>query len=83
MKDGLNSKIILIAYQRVMEQGHVTPNGKMLDGIEAFNQPDGFEVHLQGEGVNLKVCSSNRFHLDYNKRDCRDIFLNKLSMLAK
>ncbi|MCK6264129.1 DUF3081 family protein [Vibrio sp. ZSDE26] len=82
MKDRLNPKKIFSAYEQVMALGQTTPNGKVLSGIEAFSDHEGYLVHLRGEGVDLKVCSMHRFHLDYNKSHCRDTFLKKLSELA-
>ncbi|WGV98583.1 DUF3081 family protein [Vibrio sp. YMD68] len=83
MKNGLNPTQILQAYETVMKQGRITPQGRILDGIEALNRHDGFPIHLRGEGVDLKVCSLKRFHLDYNQLSCRDAFLKKLAILAQ
>ncbi|MGF1697235.1 DUF3081 family protein [Vibrio lamellibrachiae] len=83
MKDSLNPKKIFLAYEQVMALGVVTPNGKVFSGIEAFSEHEGFLVHLRGEGIDLKVCSSHRFHIDYNEPHCRDTFLEKLATLAK
>ncbi|MEZ8826337.1 DUF3081 family protein [Vibrio sp. 10N.261.55.A7] len=83
MAGKIHSTEILNAYEVIMAEGQVSSNGKVLNGVEAFEQTKDTLAHLRGEGVELTLRSTHRIHIEYNQAEHRDKFLEKLAMLAK
>ncbi|MGO2011997.1 MAG: DUF3081 domain-containing protein [Pseudoalteromonas sp.] len=82
MKNEIDNKQILAVYERVIQQGEQTPEGKHYQGVTAYSDVDGYTVYLQGSGVVLRFGFHNTYHLDYEHEKHKDDFLKKLSNIA-
>ncbi|MCQ8878431.1 DUF3081 domain-containing protein [Pseudoalteromonas shioyasakiensis] len=79
MKNEIDGKHILSAYERIIQHGENTTDGKLYQGVTAFSDIDGYTIYLKGSGVLLRFGFHNTYHLDYEHDKHKDDFLQKLS----
>ena len=82
MKNELDNKQILAVYERIIQKGEMTDEGKRYQGVTAYSDVDGYTVYLQGSGVELRFGFHNTYHLDYEHEKHKDDFLKKLYNIA-
>lgn len=79
MKNEIDGKQILAVYERIIQLGKNTDDGKHYMGLTAFSDIDGYTIYLKGSGVLLRFGFHNTYHLDYEHDKHKDDFLKKLS----
>ncbi|MDN3379852.1 MULTISPECIES: DUF3081 domain-containing protein [unclassified Pseudoalteromonas] len=79
MKNEIDGKQILAVYERIIQLGKNTDDGKHYMGLTAFSDIDGYTIYLKGSGVLLRFGFHNTYHLDYEHNKHKDDFLKKLS----
>ena len=82
MKNELDNKQILAVYERIIQKGEMTDEGKHYQGVTAYSDVDGYTVYLQGSGVELRFGFHNTYHLDYEHEKHKDDLLKKLYNIA-
>lgn len=82
MKNELDNKQVLAAYERIIQRGEETDEGKFYQGITALSDVDGYTIYLQGSGAELRFGFHNTYHIDYEHEKLRDDFLKKLQNIA-
>lgn len=83
MKNEIDSKTLLRAYERIQQDGEQTEQGKFYQGLYAYSDLDGYTLYLQGSGVLLRFGFHNTYHLDYQSEKNKSDFMNKLLSIAK
>ena len=83
MKNDLDSKLILQVYDYIQQYGEASEQGKILEGVTAFSDWDGYTIYLQGSGVLLRFGFHNKYDLTYDYEKQKGQFLNKLNAIAK
>lgn len=79
MKNEIDGRQILAVYERIIQLGKNTDDGKHYMGLTAFSDIDGYTIYLKGSGVLLRFGFHNTYHLDYEHNKHKDDFLKKLS----
>ncbi|MFY8327434.1 DUF3081 domain-containing protein [Pseudoalteromonas sp. ZZD1] len=79
MKNEIDGKQILAVYERIIQLGKNTDDGKHYMGLTAFSDIDGYTIYLKGSGVLLRFGFHNTYHLGYEHDKHKDDFLKKLS----
>ncbi|WP_404343867.1 DUF3081 domain-containing protein [Pseudoalteromonas mariniglutinosa] len=82
MKNELDGKQILAVYEKIVQRGEESEDGKFYQGITAFSDIDGYTVYLKGSGVLLRFGFHNTYHLDYEHEKHKDDFLLKIKNIA-
>lgn len=82
MKNELDNKVILTAYEKIIQYGDNHEDGKLYHGIHAFSDIDGYTIYLKGSGVFLRFGFHNAYHLDYQSEKNKDDFLQKVNFIA-
>ncbi len=83
MKNDLEPAKVLLAYEKITQNGTDTEFGKVYQGVEAYSDYDGYTVYLRGNGVELKMGFHNTYHLDYEQERLKEAFIQKVLSLAK
>ncbi|BBN83960.1 hypothetical protein PA25_39450 [Pseudoalteromonas sp. A25] len=83
MKNELDSKTILSVYEYIQKHGDVTDEGKLLNGITAFSDIDGYTIYFKGSGVMMRYGFHNTYHLDYEHDKHKDDFIAKIDSIKK
>lgn len=83
MKNDLDTQLVLQVYNHIHQHGEQHEHGKILEGISAFSDLDGYTIYLQGSGVLLRFGFHNKYDLSYDNEKQKDQFLNKLTAIAK
>ncbi|MBS3797701.1 MULTISPECIES: DUF3081 family protein [unclassified Pseudoalteromonas] len=83
MKNEIDSKILLRAYEHIQQYGEQTEQGKFYQGLYAYSDVDGYTLYLQGSGVLLRFGFHNTYHLDYQSDKNKSDFMKKLLSIGK
>ncbi|MCA1766714.1 MAG: DUF3081 domain-containing protein [Idiomarina sp.] len=83
MKNELDNKLMLDAYEKIHTHGEARQGRHYLDGIEAYTDHDGYTVFLEGHGVKLTLQFHNSYHLDYDNERQYDQFIRALKNISK
>lgn len=78
MKNDIDGKQVLAVYERIIQRGEITEEGKYYMGLTALSDIDGYTVYLKGSGVTLRFGFHNTYHLDYEHDKHKDDFLKKI-----
>lgn len=78
MKNELDSKLILRAFEKIREHGRKEEEKFFLDGVYAASDFDGYNLYLNDATVTLQFGFHNQYHFDYPNEDQRHQFELKL-----
>lgn len=82
MKNDIDFRLILDAYEKIHTHGEAQQGQHVLEGITAFTDHDGYTVFLEGHGVKMRLEFHNKYHLDYDNGDQLDKFIRALKSIA-
>ncbi len=83
MDNKINVPTALKAFEVIIEQGEVQEDGaRLLKGITARAEYDGYTVFLSDGRVTLYIYFHNKYQIDYQQRDDFDKFVANLERLA-
>ncbi|WP_404400667.1 DUF3081 domain-containing protein [Idiomarina seosinensis] len=83
MKNEIDFRLILDAYEKIHEHGEARQGQHLLEGIKAFTDHDGYTVFLEGQGVKLRLEFHNKYHLDYDNGSQLDKFIRALKSISE
>ncbi|MFC0119561.1 DUF3081 family protein [Pseudoalteromonas xiamenensis] len=78
MKNEIDSKTLLLVYEHIQLHGELVDEGKMLNGVTAFSDFDGYTLYLKTNGAQLRFGFHNTYHLDYEKEDQKLVFMDAI-----
>lgn len=83
MKNDLDVKLALRAFNHITSQGKLENGSYRLGDMSAESVQDGYLMLLSDSRVSLSLGFHNQYHFDYRHEiELRD-FINKLKLLAK
>jgi hypothetical protein len=83
MKNELDTKLMLDAYEKIQTHGEARQGRHYLDGIEAYTDHDGYTVFLEGYGVTLTLQFHSSYHLNYENQSQVDKFIRAVKNIAE
>jgi hypothetical protein len=82
MRNEIDQRLILEAFEKVHEYGKAEDGKHTLDGITVYTDHDGYTVFLEGHGVRMTLEFHNKYHLDYEHQRQLDQFLRALENIV-
>lgn len=83
MKNELEHKLILKAFEVICQQGQKQTQGYELEGITAYTDFDGYTLYFEARGVLMRFGFHNTYHLDYSSEREKKDFLKKITLLSQ
>lgn len=83
MKNDIDQRLILDAFEQIHEHGKAEQGKHTLDGITGYTDHDGYTVFLEGHNVKMTLEFHNKYRLDYNSERDFDLFMRKLEQISK
>ncbi len=81
MKNELDSKFLLIVFEKIREHGKKDNEQYLLDGIKAYTDFDGYTLFIEDALVKLSFGFHNQYHFDYESRAHFTAFEKKLKAI--
>ncbi|NCP65764.1 MAG: DUF3081 domain-containing protein [Paraglaciecola sp.] len=81
MKNELDSKFILQVFELIRQQGEKQDDVYVFKGVTASSDFDGYTLFLRDHHVQLSFGFHNQYHLDYEKDEHLEQFINKLKTI--
>jgi len=81
VKNELDSKLILSAFEKIRENGEKDDGKFLLDGVYATTDFDGYTLFLNDANVELQFGFHNQYHFTYNNEEQRHQFELKLKRI--
>ncbi len=83
MRNEINQRLVLEAFEKVHQYGKAEQGKHTLDGITVYTDHDGYTVFLEGHGVRMTLEFHNKYHLDYENERQFELFMRALENIAK
>ena len=84
MKNDIDQRMVLDAYETIHEYGKADDEGRRtLEGITGYTDFDGYTVYLEGHGVKMRLEFHNKYHLDYDNERQFEHFMKALENISK
>lgn len=83
MKNDIDSKFLLAAFEKIRQHGKNDDGRYMLDGVIAYTDFDGYTIFLEDALVRLSFGFHNQYHFDYESADHFESFEKKLQNIVK
>lgn len=81
MKNELDTKLILSAFEKIREHGKKDEDKFLLDGVYATTDFDGYTLFLNDANVELQFGFHNQYHFTYHNEEQRHQFELKLKRI--
>ncbi len=79
MTDKLNIKQALRVFQKILDHGQRRDAERMLHGLYASSDLDGYTLMIRDEAVTLQIFFHNRHKLSFKRRPELDQFMKRLA----
>ncbi|MFW8590388.1 DUF3081 family protein [Glaciecola sp. 2405UD65-10] len=83
MKNELDSKFLLEAFEKIRQNGKKEHEQYILNGVIAYTDFDGYTVYLEDAKVKLSFGFHNQYHFDYGSSSDFEAFEKKLKQIVK
>ena len=83
MQNELDSKWILDVYETIQKCGQDSEQGKVLEGVHASTDFDGYTVILQDNQVCLTLGFHQTYKMDYQSDAQKDTFIKRLKHIMQ
>ena len=83
MKNELDSKFLLEAFEKIRQNGKKEHEQYILNGVIAYTDFDGYTVYLEDAKVKLSFGFHNQYHFDYASSSDFEAFEKKLKQIVK
>jgi len=83
MKNEIDFRLILDAYEKITLHGKAEQGKHTLDGITASTDFDGYTVFLEGHNTKLQLEFHNKYHLDYETSRDYENFMKKVEQISQ
>ena len=83
MKNEIDSKFLLTAFDKIRQCGDNDNSRYTLDGVIAYTDFDGYTVYLEDALVKLSFGFHNQYHFDYESSSHFEAFEKKLQHIVK
>jgi len=83
MKNEMDSKFLLTAFEKIRQFGKKENDQYSLDGVIAYTDFDGYTLYLEDALVKLSFGFHNRYHFDYDSSSHFTAFEKKLQHIVK
>ncbi|HET8816444.1 DUF3081 domain-containing protein [Pseudidiomarina aestuarii] len=83
MRNDIDQRLVLDAFEQIHEHGKSEQGKHTLDGITGYTDHDGYTVFLEGHNVKMTLEFHNKYRLDYNSERDFDLFMRKLEQISK
>lgn len=83
MKNDIDSKFLLSAFEKIRQHGNKENNQYSLEGVIAYTDFDGYTVYLEDALVKLSFGFHNQYHFDYASASHFEAFEKKLKYIVK
>lgn len=83
MKNELDSKFLLEAFEKIRQHGKKEQEQYLLNGVIAYTDFDGYTVYLEDAKVKLSFGFHNQYHFDYDSSSDFEAFEKKLKQIVK
>lgn len=83
MRNELDSKFILAVFDKITQHGENDNGVRMLDGVKAYTDHDGYTVFLEDALVQLRFGFHNQYTYEYEKAEHLEQFEKKLHNIEK
>lgn len=82
MKNRLDSRYMLVVFEKVRQFGKPSDGGYELDGMRATSDFDGYTAFLTDGAVTLTLSFHNQYHCDYANRQQLHDFIVRADTIA-
>ena len=82
MKNKLDSKFLLSVFDKVCKHGKAQDGVRMLEGVKAYTDHDGYTIFIEDALVRLSFGFHNQYHYDYESAEHLEMFEKKLQTIA-
>ena len=79
----INTLQALNVFEKIMTHGHKTPEGKVLDGVNATGGHDGYTVTLWDEYVSITIHFHNTCTVEHIDKKHFENFLEKIDFIDR
>ncbi|CCQ10926.1 hypothetical protein PALB_18000 [Pseudoalteromonas luteoviolacea B = ATCC 29581] len=83
MKNDIDSKVLLRAFDYIQSHGDALENGRQLNGLLAFSDHDGYTIYFKSNGATLSFGFHNTYHLDYENERQKNTLLEGIMHINK
>ena len=83
MKNDIDSKFVLSAFEKIRQHGKQENDKYLLEGVIAYSDFDGYTIFLEDALVRLSFGFHNQYHFDYQSSDQFESFEKKLKQIDK
>ncbi|MCF2947428.1 DUF3081 domain-containing protein [Paraglaciecola aquimarina] len=82
MKNDIDSKFILAAFEKIRRHGKQEDQKYLLEGVIAYTDFDGYTIFLEDALVKLSFGFHNQYNFDYESSDHFESFQKKLQSIV-
>lgn len=83
MKNEIDHRLLLDAYEKIHTHGKAEQGRHTLEGITAYTDHDGYTVFLEGHNVSLTLEFHNKYRLDYKSDREYQLFMKKIEQISR
>lgn len=83
MKNEIDSKLILMVFDKIRAHGQTKDDKYLLEGVSAYTDFDGYTLYLNDALVSLSFGFHNQYHFEYQEKEHLEQFVKKLENIQK